>query len=94
MASFNFYSLLLLALVSQAVVASKLCTDFYSCSCPKLEQIVKKGVAQAIKKEARIGASLLRLHFHDCFVNVSHCVCYTYAVHVPCFLSLSLIVMN
>ncbi|KAI9102211.1 hypothetical protein K1719_023721 [Acacia pycnantha] len=69
MASFYCYSLLLLlGLVSQAV-ATNLSRDFYSCSCPKLQPIVKKGVAEAIKKEARIGASLLRLHFHDCFVN-------------------------
>lgn len=33
------------------------------------KSIVKQGVAKAIKNEARVGASLLRLHFHDCFVN-------------------------
>ncbi|CAI8619848.1 unnamed protein product [Vicia faba] len=42
---------------------------FYGHSCPKLLSIVKQGVLKAIHNEARIGASLLRLHFHDCFVN-------------------------
>ncbi|KAK2401923.1 peroxidase P7 [Trifolium repens] len=34
--------------------------------------LVNKGIISTIKKETRIGASLLRLqlHFHDCFVNV------------------------
>ncbi|GJN06395.1 hypothetical protein PR202_ga24122 [Eleusine coracana subsp. coracana] len=26
-------------------------------------------MAQAVEKEARMGASILRLFFHDCFVN-------------------------
>ncbi|CAJ1971080.1 unnamed protein product [Sphenostylis stenocarpa] len=68
MASFYF---LLLVLVGGTTTAygAELCTDFYSCSCPKLLPIVKKGVAKAIQKEPRMGASILRLHFHDCFVN-------------------------
>ena len=35
------------------------------------EQIVKSVVEKAVMKEARMAASLLRLHFHDCFVKVS-----------------------
>ncbi|KAL3653420.1 hypothetical protein CASFOL_003101 [Castilleja foliolosa] len=31
--------------------------------------IVRSIVKNAVAKEARMGASLLRLHFHDCFVN-------------------------
>ncbi|KAI7740954.1 hypothetical protein M8C21_016674 [Ambrosia artemisiifolia] len=31
--------------------------------------IVKYGVWAAIKNDTRVAASLLRLHFHDCFVN-------------------------
>lgn len=43
---------------------------FYSSSCPKAVQIVKSVVANAVAKETRMAASLLRLHFHDCFVKV------------------------
>eukprot|EP00253_Pinus_taeda_P025729 PITA_25729 len=32
--------------------------------------IVEAGVKQAVATEKRMGASLLRLHFHDCFVNL------------------------
>ncbi|XP_018824059.2 peroxidase 72-like [Juglans regia] len=43
--------------------------QFYDHSCPKAQQIVKSIVVKAVAKEARMAASLLRLHFHDCFVQ-------------------------
>ncbi|KAH7853184.1 hypothetical protein Vadar_034399 [Vaccinium darrowii] len=43
--------------------------QFYDRSCPKAKEIVKSIVAKAVAKEARMAASLLRLHFHDCFVK-------------------------
>ncbi|CAL9207931.1 unnamed protein product [Musa hybrid cultivar] len=42
---------------------------FYSYSCPKAEVIVKKELKKALKADAGIGADLLRMHFHDCFVR-------------------------
>ncbi|XP_071726173.1 peroxidase 10 [Rutidosis leptorrhynchoides] len=42
---------------------------YYYSSCPNLPMIVKYGVWAAMKNDTRIAASLLRLHFHDCFVN-------------------------
>ncbi|XVF45190.1 hypothetical protein PTKIN_Ptkin02bG0185100 [Pterospermum kingtungense] len=42
---------------------------FYDRSCPSLSNMVKYGVWSAYKNDTRIAASLLRLHFHDCFVN-------------------------
>ncbi|XP_054807034.1 peroxidase N [Prosopis cineraria] len=50
-------------------VKSQLTTDFYESSCPNLLKIVRKEVRNALMNEMRMGASLLRLHFHDCFVN-------------------------
>lgn len=52
------------------VVHAQLDYHFYDASCPKLLQIVKWGVWSAIRNDTRMAASLLRLHFHDCFVNV------------------------
>ncbi|ESR38847.1 hypothetical protein CICLE_v10026054mg [Citrus x clementina] len=43
--------------------------QFYDHSCPKAQEIVKCIVAKAVAKETRMAASLLRLHFHDCFVK-------------------------
>lgn len=44
--------------------------QFYDRSCPKAAEIVKSIVSSAVAKETRMAASLLRLHFHDCFVKV------------------------
>ncbi|XP_078181286.1 peroxidase P7-like [Carex rostrata] len=48
---------------------AQLSPDYYSYSCPILLPTVRSVVLSAIAKEPRIGASLLRLFFHDCFVN-------------------------
>lgn len=50
-------------------VYGQLCPEFYVRSCPSVLSIVNSVVRQAVAKEQRMGASLLRLHFHDCFVN-------------------------
>ncbi|KAF3961078.1 hypothetical protein CMV_014269 [Castanea mollissima] len=42
--------------------------DYYKETCPSLEEIVRLNVEIAVVKEPRMAASLLRLHFHDCFV--------------------------
>ncbi|KAK9136182.1 hypothetical protein Syun_015512 [Stephania yunnanensis] len=48
---------------------SELDCDFYDETCPHLQAIVRYGVWQAMSKETRIAASLVRLHFHDCIVD-------------------------
>lgn len=47
----------------------QLTPDFYHNTCPQLYYIVQHHVFAAMRAEMRMGASLLRLHFHDCFVN-------------------------
>jgi peroxidase len=42
---------------------------FYDTTCPNLFTIVSDLVTAAFNAEARMAASLLRLHFHDCFPN-------------------------
>ena len=63
-------SLAILVIFSGSSYA-KLSTNFYSKSCPKVFSTVQSVVHSAISKQPRQGASLLRLHFHDCFVNVN-----------------------
>ncbi|RLM55174.1 peroxidase P7-like [Panicum miliaceum] len=48
---------------------AQLSTTFYASSCPNLQSIVRAAMTQAVSNERRIGASLLRLFFHDCFVQ-------------------------
>lgn len=49
---------------------SGLCPEFYEFSCPQANDIVMSVLEKAIGREPRMAASLLRLHFHDCFVQV------------------------
>ena len=67
------FSLLALAPLCFASVHGGRCLfpQFYDYSCPNAQQIVKSIVVKAVAKEARMAASLIRLHFHDCFVKVA-----------------------
>ncbi|PPE01437.1 hypothetical protein GOBAR_DD01546 [Gossypium barbadense] len=53
------------------MTTAQLSSTFYSTTCPKALATIKSAVNSAVSNEARMGASLLRLHFHDCFVNAS-----------------------
>uniref|UniRef100_A0ACD5V904 Uncharacterized protein n=1 Tax=Avena sativa TaxID=4498 RepID=A0ACD5V904_AVESA len=66
-------SLLLFALVavlaaSSAAVA-QLEIGFYSKTCPQVEEIVREEMVKIIAAAPSLAGPLLRLHFHDCFVN-------------------------
>ncbi|XP_050140450.1 peroxidase 59-like [Malus sylvestris] len=64
------YSLVLITFFAFCFVAkAQLSTDFYKATCPDLFKIVRREAQNAVKSEMRMAASLLRLHFHDCFVN-------------------------
>ncbi|ESW06671.1 hypothetical protein PHAVU_010G066700 [Phaseolus vulgaris] len=72
MASYKHFSVFLYAFVFAAVVStaySSLSPDYYDYSCPNALSSIRSVVEAAVQKEQRMGASLLRLHFHDCFVN-------------------------
>ncbi|XP_018819292.1 cationic peroxidase 1-like [Juglans regia] len=60
---------LLFSLLMGMVSAQLSSDNFYATSCPKALETIKSGVDSAVQSEKRMGASLLRLHFHDCFVN-------------------------
>ncbi|XP_031504427.1 cationic peroxidase 1-like [Nymphaea colorata] len=60
----------LVAVAAAATSASaQLSTTFYDTVCPTALSTIKAAVVSAVQTEARMGASLLRLHFHDCFVQ-------------------------
>lgn len=74
--------------------SAQLSQTFYATSCPNALSTIKSAVNTAVATEARMGASLLRLHFHDCFVNASlffpfvH-LFFLFVVHACCYLSFS-----
>jgi len=63
--------LVLTLLAAAATVASAQLSseDYYDASCPAALLTIRSAVATAVLLDRRMGASLLRLHFHDCFVQ-------------------------
>ncbi|WJX15468.1 NAD(+) salvage pathway protein [Trifolium repens] len=51
------------------ISSAQLSNNFYSKTCPGVLRTIRKTVKDVVKNEKRMGASLLRLHFHDCFVQ-------------------------
>nr|XP_043611353.1 cationic peroxidase 1-like [Erigeron canadensis] len=49
--------------------SGQLTANFYARTCPNFRSVITRAVNSAVSSEARMGASLLRLHFHDCFVQ-------------------------
>ncbi|XP_037421574.1 peroxidase 4-like [Triticum dicoccoides] len=62
---------LILALVAIASggASAQLSSGFYSRSCPGMLKAVRSALHPAIARERRVGASIVRLFFHDCFVQ-------------------------
>lgn len=50
---------------------SGLRVGFYQYTCPNAEAIVRDEMAKIISRVPSLAGPLLRMHFHDCFVNVS-----------------------
>lgn len=70
-----------------AIASAQLSSDFYATSCSSALSTIKSKVKSAVSKERRMGASLLRLHFHDCFVNASS----FFSLSLPSFVSFILL---
>ncbi|KAJ4724116.1 Peroxidase [Melia azedarach] len=49
--------------------SAQLSSNFYATSCPNVSSIVRGVVQPARDNDARLGAKIIRVHFHDCFVN-------------------------
>ncbi|GLT68629.1 hypothetical protein SLA2020_408400 [Shorea laevis] len=62
------------AIVSMMLLLSKTCqaqlsSTFYANSCPNALSTIRTTIRSAISSERRMAASLIRLHFHDCFAQ-------------------------
>ncbi|KAJ6680326.1 PEROXIDASE 72-RELATED [Salix purpurea] len=64
-----FVTLCVLPLLASSFCSAQLSANFYASSCPNLQTIVRNAMTTAVNGQPRLGASILRLFFHDCFVN-------------------------
>ncbi|EFJ31814.1 hypothetical protein SELMODRAFT_168621 [Selaginella moellendorffii] len=63
-------ALVVSVVVTLVRVEAQLVVGYYEQNgCPMAEEIVKKVLTAAVARDQSIAASLLRLHFHDCFVQ-------------------------
>ncbi|KAL3578581.1 hypothetical protein D5086_020085 [Populus alba] len=78
--------LVFISILSGSLHASDppLTLDHYASTCPDVFEIVKKEMECEVLSDPRNAALILRLHFHDCFVQV----------HISLLLALSLIFFN
>ncbi|XP_031481159.1 peroxidase 11 [Nymphaea colorata] len=63
-----FFLITALAITAHAQVPP-LSLDYYSKTCPSVLHIVRREMECAVVADRRTAASILRLHFHDCFVQ-------------------------
>ncbi|KAG6472386.1 peroxidase 12-like [Zingiber officinale] len=50
-------------------IVNGLSFSYYKSTCPQVELLVRSYLKEAFKKNIGLAAGLLRLHFHDCFVQ-------------------------
>ncbi|XVE78795.1 hypothetical protein DITRI_Ditri14bG0006700 [Diplodiscus trichospermus] len=61
--------LLLAAVMLAGGSNAQLSPTFYSNTCPNVTSIVRQVLEQAVQSDVRIGAKIIRAHFHDCMVQ-------------------------
>lgn len=50
-------------------IEAQLSATFYDSTCPNAASTIRTSIRTAVSRERRMAASLIRLHFHDCFVQ-------------------------
>ncbi|KAM7253212.1 hypothetical protein ACFE04_025830 [Oxalis oulophora] len=69
MASHSWLILTAFLVLSCVQSDAQLSPSFYDQTCPAANKIIQKVVEDAVSEDRRMAASLIRLHFHDCFVQ-------------------------
>ncbi|XP_020232367.1 peroxidase 3 [Cajanus cajan] len=71
MGSQSYLKVLVICLIAALLgsTQAQLQLGFYAKSCPKAEQIIFNYVVEHVHRVPSLAAALVRLHFHDCFVQ-------------------------
>ncbi|KAK1425502.1 hypothetical protein QVD17_20854 [Tagetes erecta] len=65
-----FVSIIILILSSNnIVIKAQLSPTFYDTTCPNALATIRTSIRTAVSRQRRMAALLIRLHFHDCFVQ-------------------------
>ncbi|KAK1566603.1 hypothetical protein Q3G72_001888 [Acer saccharum] len=59
----------IISLIACNSANGQLSPNFYATTCSNLQTIVRDVMRQTVTREPRMGASILRMFFHDCFVQ-------------------------
>lgn len=82
MVIYNFVAVILLMDMIESGwrygVVDGLSMNYYIMKCPFAEGIIKNTVNKALQADPTLAAGLVRMHFHDCFVEV-YIESYSYA---------------
>ncbi|KAL3647875.1 hypothetical protein CASFOL_008843 [Castilleja foliolosa] len=70
----TFFASIFFLIVSSVLIINTPCqaqlsSSFYDSTCPNALSTIRTSISQAVSAEPRMAASLIRLHFHDCFVQ-------------------------
>jgi len=63
--------LVICAAIASAPPEAALKVGFYHETCPLAEDVVLEEMRLILMEDATVAPSLLRMHYHDCFVQVS-----------------------
>ncbi|KAK2657209.1 hypothetical protein Ddye_010261 [Dipteronia dyeriana] len=70
MSSFSVAAIALIIIAMRfGASTAQLSPTFYDTTCPGIATIVRQAVGQAQQMNPRVGPQILRVHFHDCFVD-------------------------
>ncbi|KAK2351038.1 cationic peroxidase [Trifolium repens] len=69
MANRTIISFVVTLVMLATICDAQLSSTFYDSTCPNALSTIRTAIRTAVSKERRMAASLIRLHFHDCFVQ-------------------------
>ncbi|KAF7109581.1 hypothetical protein CFC21_109818 [Triticum aestivum] len=69
--SASWVTLALLLFITLAATANgdELSTSYYEKTCPNVQHVVRSVMASSVAAQPRMAPAVLRLFFHDCFIN-------------------------